>query len=69
MDLKEKLDIIWKYSILVVILFSLICFHSNWGKSCGYGQHCKAYSGQCVRDSGDSGKMDDMKKMEEKVKE
>ncbi len=67
MDLKEKLDIIWKYSILVIILFSLICFHSN-NKSCYTGHGCIAISDQCEMHGGHRCMMGDKKiKVEKKI--
>jgi hypothetical protein len=52
MDLKDKLDIIWKYSILLIILVSLICFHSNVGKRYGRGYYGKGHYGQWSKGSG-----------------
>lgn len=67
MDLKDKLDIIWKYSILAIIIISLICFHNNKKESCGYGPHGMAIHGQCLK-SGHRGMTDEMKiKVEKKI--
>ena len=56
MDLKEKLDIIWKYSILLVIVISLIFMYTNHDYGCGYGRHGKCQHGQCYMDKHKDGK-------------
>ena len=55
MDLKDKLDLIWKYSILLIILLSLICFHSNMGKGYGHGYYGKGHYGQSAMGWGHKG--------------
>lgn len=67
MDLKDKLDIIWKYSILAIILISLICFHYNKNDTCAYGPHGMAKHGHYIK-GGHMGMTGDMKiKVEKKI--
>ncbi|MEE8437544.1 MAG: hypothetical protein V3S22_04310 [Candidatus Neomarinimicrobiota bacterium] len=67
MDLKDKLDIIWKYSILAIILISLVCFHTNKKEYCIKSPRGNAIHGQCLK-SGHPGNLNEMKiKVEKKI--
>jgi len=49
MNLKDKLDLIWKYSILAIILITLICFHFNKNHNCGNGHQGMSKHKQCLK--------------------